>query len=82
MPTSRVRQITPSPESAIADWYAGADLVDSYAVTLPEGSPTDARVLAPRRGARRRLCLAAKERVLCGVTGHRSGSASRPDCAA
>lgn len=46
MPTSRVRRVTPSPESAIADWYAGADLIDSYAVTLPEGSPTDARVLA------------------------------------
>ncbi len=40
------------------------------------------RCRVARRDVRRRLCLAAKERVLCGVTGHRSASASRPGCAA
>ena len=55
MPSARVHQVTPSLESAIAKWYAGADLVDSYAVALPKGSPTDARVLA-------RLALGAQPR--------------------
>jgi hypothetical protein len=32
--------------SAIADWYRGADLVDSYAVTLPGAAPQDPATLA------------------------------------
>ena len=29
------RAVTPPTESAVADWYAGANLVDSFAATLP-----------------------------------------------
>jgi Protein of unknown function (DUF2867) len=39
-------RITPPAESAIHDWYTGASLVDSFAVTLPPAAPTDVGTLA------------------------------------
>jgi Protein of unknown function (DUF2867) len=39
-------RITPPAESAIRDWYTGASLVDSFAVTLPPAAPTDIGTLA------------------------------------
>ncbi|MCU4161410.1 DUF2867 domain-containing protein [Acidiphilium sp. AL] len=36
----------PPAESAIADWFVGADLVDAYAITLPDGAPRDIDALA------------------------------------
>lgn len=41
-----VLRVAPPPTSAIADWYRGADLLDSYAVTLPEGVSDDPAELA------------------------------------
>lgn len=41
-----VTPIDPPPMSAIADDYRGADLVDSYAVTLPQAAPEDVTTLA------------------------------------
>jgi len=40
--------VRPPAASAIADWYGGADLLDSYAVTLPVGAPLDPATLASR----------------------------------
>lgn len=40
-----VMRVDPPPTSAIADWYGGADLVDSYAVTLPHGASEDLATL-------------------------------------
>jgi hypothetical protein len=40
-----VTRIDPPPMSAIADWYSGADLLDSYAVTLPHAAPEDLTLL-------------------------------------
>ena len=40
-----VTRVDPPPMSAIADWYGGADLVDSYAVTLPQGASEDLATL-------------------------------------
>ena len=45
---SRVRPITPPSDSLIADWYADADLLDSYAVELPPGSDGSMAALARR----------------------------------
>ncbi len=39
-------RIAPPTESRISDWYAGADLADSFAVTLPPAAPTDVDMLA------------------------------------
>jgi len=39
-------RITPPAESGIRDWYAGSNLVDSFAIALPTGAPEDAGVLA------------------------------------
>src|SRR5262245_47273099 len=44
----RVTQIEPPAECGFADWFTGADLVDSYAVCLPEEHPDDMRVIAAR----------------------------------
>jgi len=41
-----VTRIAPPPTSAIADWYPGADLLDSYAVSLPAGASDDVGALA------------------------------------
>lgn len=45
---SRVVKVAPPAASAMADWYAGADLLDSYAVRLPRGRATPMRTLAER----------------------------------
>jgi hypothetical protein len=42
----RVMRVVPPPTSAIADWYRGADLLDSYAVALPPEMSRDPAVLA------------------------------------
>ena len=42
-----VRTIPPS-NSLVRGWYAGADLLDAYAVHLPREAPDDARMLAHR----------------------------------
>lgn len=42
----RVIQIEPPTECGVSSWFSGADLVDSYAVPLAEGSPADMRALA------------------------------------
>ena len=39
------RVASPAP-SGIEDWYAGADLLDSYAIALPPGAPDDVEALA------------------------------------
>ena len=39
-------RIAPPTESRISDWYAGASLADSFAVTLPPAAPTDVDTLA------------------------------------
>ena len=44
----RVTQIEPPAECGFADWFTGADLVDSYAVCLPEEHPDDMQVIAAR----------------------------------
>lgn len=36
----------PPAESAIADWFIGADLIDAYAITLPDVAPRDIDALA------------------------------------
>jgi Protein of unknown function (DUF2867) len=36
-----VTRVEPPPMSTIADWYPGADLLDSYAVTLPPAATND-----------------------------------------
>lgn len=41
-----VTQVEPPPMSAIADWYRGADLLDSYAIALPHAAPEDLATLA------------------------------------
>ena len=43
-----VRRVASPPESAIEGWYRGADLLDSYAVTLPAGASEDVATLAAR----------------------------------
>lgn len=45
-PSSRAHLVTPPAESAIADWFIGADLVDAYAITLPDGAPRGIDALA------------------------------------
>ena len=42
---SRSRLLPPPPESGIAGWYADADLVDAYSITLPRGHSEDVLVL-------------------------------------
>lgn len=42
----KVVRVTPPPMSAIEDWYRGADLLDSYAVTLPPEMSDDLAKLA------------------------------------
>lgn len=42
----RANLVRPPAESAIADWFPGADLVDAYAITLPDGAPRDIDALA------------------------------------
>ncbi len=44
--TQTVTRVAPPSPSAIADWRPGADLLDSYAVTLPPGASDDVGVLA------------------------------------
>jgi hypothetical protein len=44
--TLTVTRVTPPSASAIEDWYSGADLLDSYAVTLPADAPRDLAALA------------------------------------
>jgi hypothetical protein len=44
--TLNVTCVTPPPLSAIADWYRGADLLDSYAVSLSSGMSGDPATLA------------------------------------
>jgi len=39
-------RIAPPAESHISDWYAGASLADSFAVTLPPAAPADIDTLA------------------------------------
>ena len=39
-------RIAPPTESRISDWYAGASLADSFAVTLPPQAPADIDTLA------------------------------------
>jgi hypothetical protein len=39
-------RIAPPAESRISDWYAGASLADSYAITLPPTAPRDIDTLA------------------------------------
>jgi hypothetical protein len=41
-----VKRVDPPPNSALADWYRGADLLDSYSVVLPQAAPEDLTVLA------------------------------------
>lgn len=41
-----VRKVAPPPGSALADWYDGAALLDSYAVRLPRGRAAGMRALA------------------------------------
>lgn len=60
----------------------GPATISRSAPFFPVSAAGAGRCRVARRDVRRRLCLAAKERVPCGVTGHRSASASRPDCAA
>ena len=45
-PGERANLVRPPAESAIADWFFGADLVDAYAITLPDGVPHDIDALA------------------------------------
>ncbi|MHB1304787.1 MAG: DUF2867 domain-containing protein [Acidiphilium sp.] len=45
-PGKRADLVRPPAESAIADWFVGADLVDAYAITLPDGAPHDIDALA------------------------------------
>ena len=40
-----VMRVDAPPMSAIADWYRGADLLDSYAITLPHAAPEDLATL-------------------------------------
>ncbi|MBN9527259.1 MAG: DUF2867 domain-containing protein [Alphaproteobacteria bacterium] len=47
-----VLKVTPPRDSAIADWYRGADLVDAYAIPRPAGAPRDAGAIAGRLMAR------------------------------
>lgn len=47
-----VLKVTPPGDSAIVDWYHGADLVDAYAVPRPAGAPRDAGAIAGRLMAR------------------------------
>ena len=42
----RVTQIEPPTECGVSSWFSGADLVDSYAVPLANGSAADMRALA------------------------------------
>lgn len=39
-------RIAPPAESRISDWYFGASLADSFAITLPPAAPTDIDTLA------------------------------------
>lgn len=45
-PGRRAHLVRPPAESAIADWFIGADLVDAYAITLPDGASHDIDALA------------------------------------
>lgn len=45
-PGRRAHLVRPPAESAIADWFPGADLVDAYAITLPDGASHDIDALA------------------------------------
>ncbi|WP_342447331.1 hypothetical protein [Methylobacterium platani] len=38
---TRIRTTMPPTDCAVASWYPGADLVDSFAVTLPGPGPHD-----------------------------------------
>lgn len=40
-----VTRVDPPPMSMIADWYRGADLLDSYAITLPPDASDDLATL-------------------------------------
>ncbi len=44
--SSVMSRIVPPAESRISDWYPGASLADSFAVTLPPTAPTDIGTLA------------------------------------
>lgn len=41
-----VATVAPPRDSAIADWYDGADLIDAYAVRRPPAMPADATAIA------------------------------------
>lgn len=45
-PGKRANLVRPPAESAIADWFVGADLVDAYAIMLPDEAPHDIEALA------------------------------------
>ena len=45
---SRVRRITPPPESVVAGWYENASLLDSYSIDLSSSKHYSIRVLATR----------------------------------
>lgn len=62
-----VRRCRP-PATAIQDWYAGADLLDAYCLTLPDEVTHDARVLARLALAHPprffRMLMAARDRIV------------------
>ena len=45
-PGKRADLVRPPAERAIADWFVGADLVDAYAIMLPDEAPHDIEALA------------------------------------
>lgn len=55
-----VKRVDPPPNSALADWYRGADLLDSYSVVLPQAAPEDLTMLA-------RALLNRPPAWLCGL---------------
>jgi len=61
-------RIAPPAESRISDWYAGASLVDSFAVTLPLAALTDISTIATLLFADLplwfRILLAIRDRVV------------------
>lgn len=74
-------RIAPPAESCLSDWYAGASLTDSFAVTLPPDAPTGVDTLATLLFADPpvwfTILLAVRDRVMApfGVKGSHALSA-------
>jgi hypothetical protein len=67
---SSVTEVSPPPQSRLADWYRGADLLDAFAVQLPEGVGSDVRAIGEAVLGQQAPWFKALLRIRDGVVRH------------